>query len=386
MKRKYRVMVRPLAWALPSPAGARLSGLCDLDGNLLQCRVRWPDSHCELLKHLRFSLETESMRAITFSTPGGPEVLQLTEVPDPTPRPEQLLVRVRATSLNRADTLQRRGQYPPPLGESDILGLELAGDVEAVGTMTQGFRVGDRVFGLVGGGGYAEKAVIDYRMAMPIPANWSFVEAAAVPEVFFTAQETLFTLGQLAPGETVLIHAGASGVGTAGIQMARHIGARVFATAGTPEKVERITALGAEVGINYKTEDFAARVRELTTRVGVELIQDFVGAAYWQRNLQCLKVDGRLVLVGLMGGTKVEADLGLILRQRLHIIGLTMRSQSLQSKIAITQRFQERWLPLLAQGHIRPIIDTSFALAEAAAAHKYMEDNRNVGKIMLMVE
>jgi putative PIG3 family NAD(P)H quinone oxidoreductase len=326
------------------------------------------------------------MRAITFTTPGGPEVLQLTEVPDPTPRPEQLLVRVRATALNRADTLQRRGQYPPPLGESDILGLELAGEVQAVGTMTQGFRVGDRVFGLVGGGGYAEKAVIDYRMAMPIPASWSFVEAAAVPEVFFTANETLFTLGQLAPGETVLIHAGASGVGTAGIQMARYIGARVFATAGTPEKVERITALGAEVGINYRTEDFAARVRELTTRAGVELIQDFIGAAYWQRNLQCLKVGGRLVLVGLMGGAKVEADLGLILRQRLHIIGSVLRSQSLESKIAITQRFRERWLPLLTQGHIRPIIDTSFPLAEAAAAHKYMEDNRNVGKIMLVVE
>jgi putative PIG3 family NAD(P)H quinone oxidoreductase len=311
------------------------------------------------------------MRAITFTTPGGPEVLQLTEVPDPTPRPEQLLVRVRASALNRADTLQRRGQYPPPLGESDILGLELAGEVEAVGTMAQGFRVGDRVFGLIGGGGYAEKAVIDYRMAMPIPAHWSFVEAAAVPEVFLTANETLFTLGQLAPGETVLIHAGASGVGTAGIQMAHHIGARVFATAGAPEKIERITALGAEVGINYKTEDFAARVRELTTRAGVELVQDFIGAAYWQRNLQCLKV---------------EADLGLILRQRLHIIGSVMRSQPLESKIAITQRFRERWLPLLAQGHIRPIIDTSFALAEAAAAHAYMEDNRNVGKIMLVVE
>src|SRR5215470_68347 len=245
-----------------------------------------------------------AMQAITFETPGEPEVLRLTEVPDPVPGPEQLLVRVRATALNRADTLQRRGQYPPPPGESDILGLELAGEVEAVGTMTQGFRVGDRVFGLVGGGSYAEKAVIDYRMAMPIPAHWSFVEAAAVPEVFLTANETLFTLGQLAPGETVLIHAGASGVGTAGIQMAHHIGARVFATAGSSDKIARITALGAEAGINYKTEDFATRVRELTNRAGVELVQDFIGAAYWQRNLQCLKVDGRLVLVGLMGGTK----------------------------------------------------------------------------------
>src|SRR5262245_21482743 len=178
-----------------------------------------------------YSTERVSMRAITFHTPGGPEVLQLTDVPEPTPGPEQLLIRVRATALNRADTLQRRGLYPPPPGESDILGLELAGEVEAVGPATQGFQVGDRVFGLVGGGGYAEKALIDYRMAMPIPTGWRFLAAAAVPEVFLTANETLFTLGQLSAGETVLIHAGASGVGTAGIQMARYTGARVFATA-----------------------------------------------------------------------------------------------------------------------------------------------------------
>lgn len=325
------------------------------------------------------------MRAITIRTPGGPEVLELSDVPEPTPTPEQLLVRVHASALNRADTLQRRGLYPPPPGESPLLGLELAGEVEAVGSATQGFQVGDRVFGLIGGGGYAEKAVIDYRMAMPIPAGWSYQEAAAVPEVFFTANETLFTLGQLAQGETVLIHAGASGVGTAGIQMARHIGARVFATAGSPEKIARITALGAEVGINYKTDDFAARVREITQRAGVDLVQDFIGAAYWQRNLQCLKTGGRLVLVGLMGGTKIEADLGLILGRRLHIIGSVMRSQSLTEKIAITQRFQERWLPLLAAGQLRPIIDTTFPLAEAAAAHQYMDDNRNVGKILLAV-
>ncbi len=326
------------------------------------------------------------MRAITISAPGGPEVLRLTDVPEPTPNPEQLLVRVRATALNRADTLQRRGHYPPPRGESDILGLELAGEVEAVGAATQGFNVGDRVFGLIGGGGYAEKALIDYRMAMPMPTDWNFVEAAAVPEVFLTANETLFTLGQLAPGETVLIHAGASGVGTAGIQMAKHIGAQVLATAGAPEKIARLTALGVDAGNNYKTEDFALRVRELTHQRGVELVQDFIGAAYWQRNLQCLKVGGRLVLVGLMGGAKIEANLGLILSNRLHIIGSVMRSQSLEDKIAITQRFRERWLPLLAQRVIRPIIDTTFPLAEAAAAHQYMEDNRNVGKIMLLVD
>jgi NADPH:quinone reductase len=242
------------------------------------------------------------------------------------------------------------------------------------------------VFGLVGGGGYAEKALLHYRMAMPIPTGWSFVQAAAVPEVFFTANETLFTLGQLARGETVLIHAGASGVGTAGIQMARHVGARVFVTAGSAEKIARTIELGAEAGINYKEEDFAARVQALTDKAGVDVVQDFIGAAYWQRNLQCLKVGGCLVLVGLMGGAKIEADLNTILRKRLHIIGSVMRSQSLAEKIAITQRFRDRWLPLLQSGAIRPVIDTSFPLAEAAAAHRYMEENRNVGKIMLTME
>jgi putative PIG3 family NAD(P)H quinone oxidoreductase len=326
------------------------------------------------------------MRAITFDSPGGPEVLHLAEVPDPLLGREDLLVRVHATALNRADTLQRRGQYPPPPGESDVLGLELAGVVEAVGAETRGFVPGDRVFGLVGSGGYAERAVIDYRMAIPMPHGWDFVQAAAVPEVFFTANETLFTLGNLQKGQTVLIHAGASGVGTAGIQMARHAGARVFVTAGSADKIARTVELGAEAGVNYKEEDFAACVLELTHKAGVDVIQDFIGAAYWQRNLQCLKVGGRLILVGLMGGTKVEADLGLLLRKRVHVIGLVMRSQPLENKIVMTQRFRERWLPLLESGAIRPIIDTTFPLAEAAAAHRYMEENRNVGKIMLVVE
>lgn len=326
------------------------------------------------------------MKAMMLTHPGGPEVLQLTEVLDPTPGPEELLVRVRASALNRADTLQRRGLYPPPPGESDILGLELAGEVEAVGSAVSGFAPGERVFGLVGGGGYAEKALIHYRMAMPIPTGWSFVQAAAVPEVFFTANETLFNLGKLAHGETVLIHAGASGVGTAGIQMARYAGARVLITAGSAEKIARTIELGAEAGINYKEEDFAARVQSLTDKAGVDVVQDFIGAAYWQRNLQCLKVGGRLVLVGLMGGAKVEADLNTLLRKRLHIIGSVMRSQSLADKIAITQRFRDRWLPLLQSGAIRPVIDTSFPLAEAAAAHRYMEENRNIGKIMLTMD
>ncbi len=326
------------------------------------------------------------MKAITFDTPGDPEVLHVSEVPDPIPGPEDLRVRVRASALNRADTMQRRGMYPPPPGESDILGLELAGEVETVGSAVQGFKSGDRVFGLVGGGGYAEKALLDYRMAMPIPAGWDFVKAAATPEVFFTANETLFTLGRLQGGETVLIHAGASGVGTAGIQMARHAGARVFVTASSAEKIARTIELGAEIGINYKAEDFAARIAELTNQEGVDLIQDFIGATYWERNLRCLKTAGRLVLVGLMGGDRVEVDLGMIMRRRLQVLGSVMRSQPLENKIAIAQRFRQRWLPLLARGDMQPIIDTSFPLAEAAAAHCYMEENRNTGKIILVVD
>ena len=326
------------------------------------------------------------MKAITFATYGGPDVLRLEDVAEPTPAADDLLVRVRASALNRADTMQRRGHYPPPPGESDILGLELAGEVEAVGANASGFKPGDRVFGLVGGGGYAEKACIHHRMAMPIPDSWDFVKAAAVPEVFFTANETLFTLGRLGAGETVLIHAGASGVGTAGIQMARQAGARVLVTVGSDEKVARTEVLGADAAINYKTTDFAARVLELTDGAGVDLVQDFIGAAYWQNNLQCLKTAGRLVLVGLMGGAKVEADLGLIMRKRLQVIGSVMRSQPLVNKIAITERFRSRWLPELESGRLQPLIDTSFPLAEAAAAHQYMEDNRNIGKIMLVMD
>ena len=325
------------------------------------------------------------MQAITVSAPGGPEVLRLTTVPDSTPTAEQILVRVRATALNRADVMQRMGQYPSPPGESDILGLELAGEVEAVGVAVKDIAPGDRVFGLVGSGGYAEKAVIDARMAMPIPAGWSFAQAAAVPEVFFTAQETLFTLGGLQEGETVLIHAAASGVGTAGIQMARETGARVLVTAGSADKIQRCVELGASAGCNYKEQDFAEWVKEVTNGQGVDVIEDFIGAAYWERNLRSLKTGGRLVLVGLMGGAKIEANLGLLMTKRLQVFGSVLRSRPLADKIAITQRFLTKWLPLLVAGRIKPIIDRIFPFAQVANAHRYMEENRNFGKIILEV-
>lgn len=326
------------------------------------------------------------MKAIIRTGDGGPEVLQLAEAPSPTPTATQILVDVHATALNRADTIQRRGGYPPPPGESDIIGLEIAGTVSAMGDAVKGgISKGDRVFGLVGGGGYAEQAVIDYRMAMPIPEAWSFEEAAAVPEVFFTANENIFTLGKLSAGETILIHAGGSGVGSAGVQISQHAGATVFVTAGTPEKINRCKELGATEGINYKTTDFVTEIQRLTDGQGVDVVLDFIGAPYFDRNLSILKTKGRLLQVGLIGGSATEINLNTVMRNRLQIIGSVMRPQSIDEKIAITQRFVERWLPGLKSGVLQPIIDTVFPLAAAAQAHAYMEANRNFGKIILRV-
>ena len=325
------------------------------------------------------------MKAIIRTDDGGPEVLQVGEVPPPRPTETQLVVDVHATALNRADMIQRRGGYPPPPGESEILGLEIAGTVSAMGGAVVGVTRGDRVFGLVGGGGYAEQAIIDYRMAMPIPDAWSFEHAAAVPEVFFTANENIFTLGKLSAGETILIHAGGSGVGSAGVQISHHAGANVFVTAGTAEKIEKCKGLGARAGINYKTTDFVAEVARLTDGKGVDVVLDFIGAPYFERNLSVLRTKGRLLQVGLIDGSTTDINLGTVMRNRLKIIGSVMRPQSIDEKIAITQRFVERWLPELERGTLQPVIDTVFPLAEARQAHEYMEANRNFGKILLKV-
>jgi len=326
------------------------------------------------------------MKAVVLKEFGGPEVLTIGDVPTPEPKENELLVRVKATALNRADTLQRRGLYPPPPGDSEILGLELAGVVEGWGAGVSGFEQGQRVFGLVGGGGYGEYAVIDKDMAMPMPDGWSFQQAAAVPEVFFTANETVFALGELKSGETLLLHAGGSGVGTAAIQMAKHIGARVLFTAGSQEKIDRAKALGGDEGINYKTQDFVEEVQRLTDGAGVDVVEDFIGADYLKRNMQCLKPGGRLILVALMGGTKTEINLGVVLRNRLQIKGSVMRSRSLEDKRGITKRFRERWLDVLEAGKIAPVIDSVYPLDKAAEAHEAMEANRNFGKILLSLE
>lgn len=325
------------------------------------------------------------MKAVIRTADGGIDVLKIGEIPPPQTTETQLLVDVKATALNRADLIQRRGGYPPPPGESEILGLEIAGTVSELGKNTEGFNIGDPVFGLVGGGGYAEKAVIDYRMAMHIPSDWSFEEAAAVPEVFFTANENIFTLGQLTEGETILIHAGGSGVGSAGIQIAHHTGAQVFVTAGTTEKINKCIELGAKAGINYKDTDFTEEIRRLTNGDGVDVVLDFIGAEYLQRNLSILKTKGRLLQVGLMSGSETNINLGIVMRKRLKIIGSVMRPQSLQEKIAITQRFVQRWLPELKAGTLQPIIDTVFTLEQVQKAHEYMEENRNFGKILLKI-
>lgn len=325
------------------------------------------------------------MKAVTLKAFGGPEVLQVGEVPKPTPGAEQLLVRVRATALNRADTLQRKGAYPPPPGESEILGLELAGEVESWGAAVAGVNAGQRVMALVGGGAYAEYCLVDKDMAMPIPQGWSFAQAAAVPEVFFTANETVFVLGNLQPGESLLCHAGGSGVGTAAIQMAHHVGAKVYFTAGSEDKIDRAMALGADAGINYKTQDFAEEIKRLTQGKGVDVIEDFLGASYFARNIASLNTYGRLVIVALMGGSKTEIDLSQIQRKRLAIFGTTLRARPLPEKRKVTRRFVERWLPPLVQGQLKPVIDSVYPMEKVSEAHRRMDSNENFGKIVLEI-
>lgn len=323
------------------------------------------------------------MKAIVFDQPGGPEVLRFDDAPDPQPGPDELLVRVRATAVNRADTLQRRGGYPPPEGASVILGLELAGTVERGAGPWQ---VGDRVMAVVTGGGYAELATVPIGMAMRIPDNLSFTQAAALPEAFLTAYLNLFTLGKLQAGERVLIHAGASGIGTAAIQLARAAGAQVFTTASSEAKLQRCRELGADITINYKEESFAARVAEATGGQGVNLVLDFVGAPYWNDNLAALGIDGRLALIGFLGGSRGQLDLGPLMNKRITVFSTTLRRTPLPQKIALTEAFSAFAQGRLESGELQPVIDTVLPLAQAAEAHRLMESNSTIGKIVLTVE
>ncbi|MQG54327.1 MAG: NAD(P)H-quinone oxidoreductase [SAR202 cluster bacterium] len=327
------------------------------------------------------------MRAAVITEPGGPDVLRIMEVDDPVPGPEDILVDVKASALNRADIIQRQGNYPAPAGSpSDIPGLEFAGVVVEAGERVVGMAKGDRVFGLLGGGGYASRTITHHRMAIPMPSDWDFVQAAATPEVYFTAYDALFNRGNLQMGESLLVHAAGSGVGTAAVQLAHQAGAFVFGTAGSPKKLDGAAKLGMDVGINYHDEDFSAVVKEKTGGAGVDVLIDFIGGPYWDQNIASMAVLGRLVEVGLMGGARVEVDLGQLLGKRLQVTGTGLRGRTLEEKLAITAQFKRHVLPHLASGSMKPIVDRTFPLEEVADAHRYMETNANFGKIVLTID
>lgn len=320
------------------------------------------------------------MRAAVVSEPGGPEVFSIEEVPDPTPGPDEALIAVAASALNRADLMQRMGRYPGPPGtRDDIPGLEMAGTVEAVGERVTGWQPGDRAMALLGGGGYASMVAVHERMLMPVPDALTLEEAASLPEVFLTAFDAMILQCELRAGESFLVHAAGSGVGTAAIQIAAAQSCRVFGTAGSAEKLEQAAALGLDVGINYHDQDFAEVVRD------ENVILDLVGGPYWEQNLTALAVRGRMVIVGTMGGPRVEANLGALMGKRLRVHGTVLRARPLEEKATLVQAFVARVLPLIEAGTIRPVVDRVFELDDVSEAHRYMETNANFGKIVLRV-
>lgn len=326
------------------------------------------------------------MKAVLMKAFGGTDVLYIGEQADPMMGADDLLVRVKATALNRADLLQRRGLYPPPKGASEVLGLEMAGEVVNVGSNVTGWEPGDRVCALLPGGGYAEYVSIPADMGMRLPDGFSYEQGAAIPEVFLTAYSNLMWYGGLQPGHKVLIHAGASGVGTAAIQLVRESGAEAIVTAGSQEKLNRCQELGATAGWNYKEGSFVSWVKAQTQGKGVDVILDFVGAPYFSDNIKSLSVDGRLMVIGTMGGATVDSvNLTHILKQRLQIIGTSLRSRSAAEKVKLTREFREFAQSRFADGRLQPVIDSVFDWREVAEAHRYMESNANIGKIVLRV-
>ncbi|HED37088.1 MAG TPA: NAD(P)H-quinone oxidoreductase [Ignavibacteria bacterium] len=325
------------------------------------------------------------MKAIIFEAPGEPNVLKLGEFNTPEPKENELLVKVKAIALNRADTLQRKGKYPPPAGASPILGLEIAGVVTNTGKKVTKWDKGNEIFGLIPGGGYAEYAVINEEMAMPVPNNLSMHEAAAIPEAFLTAYQSLIWYGKLKKDETVLIHAGASGVGTAAIQIASELGAKIVVTA-SKQKHQACINLGAEMTIDYKSESFEKKILEFTNGKGADLIIDFIGGPYFNQDINSLNIDGMLIILAMLGGGKVdEFDLKKLLSKRITILGSTLRSRKLDYQIKLTKEFSEFALKKFNLGKLHPVIDSIFEWDKVAEAHKYMEENKNIGKIVLIV-
>ena len=330
-------------------------------------------------------MSTSQMIAIAIRAPGGPEVLVPEQRAVPQPGEGEVLVKVAAAGVNRPDVMQRKGLYPPPQGATDIPGLEIAGEVVALGAGVTRWKVGDRVMALVVGGGYAEYCLAHESHCLPVPASLSMIEAAAIPETFLTVWHNTFERGGLKAGETLLVHGGSSGIGTAAIQLARAFGARVITTAGSPEKCEACRKLGADPAINYKSEDFVAVTKAATGGRGADVILDMVGGDYIARNYEAAAVEGRVVQIAFQGSPKATVDFRRIMLKRLHHTGSTLRARSVADKGAIARAVEEHVLPLIAAGRVKPVIDSTFPLAQAAAAHARMETSAHIGKIVLIV-
>jgi NADPH2:quinone reductase len=325
------------------------------------------------------------MTAIAIRAPGGPEVLVPEERPVPALGPAEVLVKVAAAGVNRPDVMQRMGLYPPPKGASDIPGLEIAGEIVAVESDVKRWRVGDKVTALVAGGGYAEYCPVPESNALPVPERLSMVEAAAIPETFFTVWHNVFERGALKAGETLLVHGGSSGIGTTAIQLAKAFGARVITTAGSPEKCEACRKLGADVAVNYRTEDFVAATKEATGGKGAEVVLDMVGGDYIERNYEAAAVEGRIVQIAFQGSAKATVNFMRVMLKRLTHTGSTLRARSVADKAAIARALEDKAWPLLVSGDVKPVIYKTFPLAEAAAAHALMESSQHIGKIVLTV-
>jgi NADPH2:quinone reductase len=325
------------------------------------------------------------MLAIEISKPGPPDVLRPVQRPIPAPQPDELVIRVAASGVARADTYQRQGHYPPPKGASDIPGLDVAGTVYALGADVQGWKVGDAVCAILAGGGYAEYCAVAAVQALPIPQGWKFAEAATLPENLFTVYDNVVTRGGLQAGETILIHGGSSGIGSMAVMLARAKEAHPIVTAGSAEKCKACVDLGAEHAINYKELDFVAEVQRLTGSRGVNLILDMVGGPYLARNLDALGLEGRLVIISMQGGSTATLDIAKLLHKRLRVMGSTMRARSSADKGKVAAALLRDIWPLLpAKNHIRPIIDSTFPLADARLAHERMEAGEHIGKIVLL--
>ena len=326
------------------------------------------------------------MKAVEITSYGAPEVLRLAARPAPADAPGEVVIRVNASGVNRPDVLQRLGHYPVPPGASDIPGLEVAGVIvsgDAKAMAEAGLKVGDRVCALVAGGGYAELCAAPVGQCLPVPEGLSDIEAASLPETFFTVWSNVFERAHLQPGETLLVQGGSSGIGVTAIQIAKAMGAKVLVTAGSDDKCEACVALGADEAINYKTSDFAEEVKRLTKGQGVNVILDMVAGSYVAREIECLAEDGRIAIIAVQGGVKAEVNAGLVLRKRLTITGSTLRPRSVEFKAAIAKALKDKVWPLIARGAIKPVIHSTFAAADAAKAHALMESNSHIGKIVL---